>query len=260
MYSIKKLINETPLKRSELISKLKLAHLNNLQLLGDLQKAKKFNQILYIEYENDRKRISNELHDEVAQILTAINFELALVRKHASKGASEFEKRIISTQKMVEQSVTIINNFSQKLRPRVLDDLGLIPALKNLLNDFILTTNISVTLKTFSQISKLNDFHKTILFRVAEEALKNIAKHAKAKNVSIIIAKNKNIVQLSIHDDGISFNVKSKKSKPNINQRGLLTMEERIKIANGTFNITSSPKNGTLLKAELNLSKKNFIK
>lgn len=230
--------------------------LQNKQLKLELKKCQNFSQQLYLRHEEVRKEISRELHDEVAQLLAGINFELAILSKKASKDIFILRKQIMVTQKLIENSVEVIHTFARDLRPMILDDLGLIPAIKSYTKIFFKKTNIPVEIISHENFLSLSDLNKTVLFRVAQEALSNIAKHSKAKQVTITLKRHKNSLHMEIHDNGISFNTKILRT--NLSKRrgiGIMGMEERIKIAKGTFTITSSPLRGTTIKVFINLGK-----
>jgi signal transduction histidine kinase len=239
-------------KRQEvkmLRTKLKEEHTKFLQLsrkvIADKKYAQQFIHVLLEQQEEDRKEISRDLHDEIAQLLTGINFELAILSKEAAKSIKVVRDRIVTTQQLVVQSVEIIHRFAQQLRPMILDDLGLLPALTSYIKEFTTKTNIHVDLTTFARMSQLSEKNKTVLFRVAQEALTNIARHSKAQNASVIIRKIKNSIHMEIHDNGISFEVNKLRALNKNKRIGLLGMEERVIMAKGQFKITSSPTKGT---------------
>ena len=134
----------TKLIRSQLQNSLK----QNAKLLKDAtianQNAQVFAQTLLKRHEDDRRAISRELHDEVAQLLTGINFELSVLVKEASNSDQKLQKKISDTQLLISQSVEVIHQFARQLRPVVLDELGLVPALKTAIQEFKKITDIDV--------------------------------------------------------------------------------------------------------------------
>ncbi len=133
--------------------------------------------------EEERRRISRELHDVIAQTLTGINVRLANLKQEASVNTNGLARNIASTQRLVEQSVNLVHAFARELRPAVLDDLGLIPALHSFVKLFSKRTRIHVHLKLFDGVEKLYSNQRTILYRVAQEALTNVSRHAQASRV-----------------------------------------------------------------------------
>jgi PAS domain S-box-containing protein len=199
--------------------------------------------------EEERKRISRELHDEITQTLVTINVHLESLAKEAVINPKDLQKSIVQTQKQVEQSVDIAHRFARKLRPPVLDDLGLIPALEATLKRFMKDTGIRVALKAFAGVEKLDIEKRTTFYRVAQEALANVARHAHASRVDVTIKKLPQAIHMTIKDNGRSFKVDkilhSKKEIP----LGLLGMRERMEMVGGSLSIDSTPADGTTIHA-----------
>lgn len=154
---------------------------------------------------------------------------------------------------MVEKSVKIVCQFAQRLRPACLDDLGIIPALKNYTNDFAKRTGIFIRLMASANVEELNSPKRTALFRVAQAALTNVTQHAEATQVNVTIRKLPKIVRMEIHDNGKSFDV-AKLFASGMNGRlGLIGMRERVEMVGGFFSIDSSPKRGTTIRADISV-------
>ena len=130
--------------------------------------------------EEERKKISRELHDEIGQTLTAINVKLATLKNEATANTAGLKKKIASTQRLVERSMDTVHRFARELRPPLLDDLGLIPALQSSMKDFTKRTRIPVHFTAFAAVERLHSDKRTVLYRVAQEAFTNVAKHAQA--------------------------------------------------------------------------------
>jgi two-component system, NarL family, sensor histidine kinase DegS len=220
-------------------------------------KSQKFVQDLLRRHEEDRKEISRELHDEIAQLLTGINFELSVLTKEASKSDQRLQSKITETQLLISNSVEVIHQFARQLRPLVLDHLGLVSALKSAVKEFTRITNIPVEITAPMGISKLSNINKTVLFRVAQEALFNITKHADATQVKIKLKKYVQTIKLEISDNGKSFDKNSKNSKKNHLGFGIQAMEERVKMVHGTFKITSKKGSGTKITASVPFDKED---
>ncbi len=206
--------------------------------------------------EEERKRISRELHDEIIQTLISINVQLESLAKEAGLNPKGLRKSIAQTQKQVEKSVEIAHRFARELRPPVLDDLGLIPALETAMKKFMNDTGIHVALKAFAGIDKLEIEKRMTLYRVAQEALANVALHARASRVDVTIQQLASAVLMQVKDNGRSFNVDkvlhSKKKMP----LGLLGMRERVEMVDGTLTIDSTPANGTTVHALIPMASK----
>ena len=201
--------------------------------------------------EEERKRISRELHDLVAQTLTGINVHLANLRIEAVQNTAGFTKNIARTQKLVERSVDKVHRFARELRPALLDDLGLVPALHSFMKSFTEETGIRVSLTAFAGVETLSSAKRTTLYRVAQEALTNVARHAHAGRADVRIKQLPNAVRMQIKDDGRSFDAErllhSRKNK----RMGLLGMRERVEMVGGKFTIESTPGNGTTIAAQI---------
>jgi two-component system NarL family sensor kinase len=201
--------------------------------------------------EEEQKRISRELHDVIAQTLTGINIRLATLNKQAALNTKGFDRNIARTQRLVEKSVGIVQQFARELRPTVLDDLGLIPALHSFAKLFSKRTRIHVHLKIFAGIEQLDIAKRTVLFRVAQEALNNVARHAKASRVEVNIQKLADGFGMKIKDNGKSFNLDRVLNAKGRKRLGLLGMRERVEMVGGTFCVESAPGKGTTVRVEI---------
>jgi signal transduction histidine kinase len=203
--------------------------------------------------EEERKMISRELHDEIAQTLTGINIRLASLKNESTLNHKGLQRKISSTQRLVEKSVDIVHRFARELRPTVLDDLGLIPALHSFMKSFTRRTGVRSSLTTFAAVEQLDTARRTVLFRIAQEALTNVARHAQASRVEVSIQKLRDRVCMKIKDDGKSFNVERVLHANGGKRLGLLGMRERLEMVGGKFDIESSPGKGTIVQAQIPL-------
>jgi signal transduction histidine kinase len=204
--------------------------------------------------EEERKKISRELHDVIAQTLAGINVRLAALKKEAALNTEGLEQNIARTQELVQQSVDTVHRFARELRPTVLDDLGLIPALLTFMKSFRKDTGIRVSLAAFAAVEQVTGDRRTVLYRVAQEALTNVARHAHASEAEVTILKVEDAICMKITDDGKGFHQarlsQGKKSK----RLGLLGMRERVEMVNGKFTVESAPGNGTTIQAQIPLA------
>lgn len=204
--------------------------------------------------EEERKKISRELHDVIVQSLVGVNVRLTTLRKEAALRSKELARDIAATQRLVAKSAKIVHQFARDLRPPVLDDLGLIPALHSFIKQFSKRSGAHVHLTVFTGVEKLDAELRTVLFRVAQEALSNIARHARAERVEVTIVKEPGGVRLQIADDGKAFNAELLIGR-NEKHLGLLGMKERIEMVGGTFSIDSAPGHGTTILATIPVGK-----
>ncbi len=190
--------------------------------------------------EDERRRISRELHDVIAQTLVGINVHISALAQETTAELGSIQQRIADTHQMVERSVEIVHQFARELRPTVLDDLGLIPALQAFLKGFMETTGIRVSLKISPSIEESSENLRITFYRIIQEALTNVAKHAKASMVEICIQRLADSTSLKITDNGHGFEIKEN-IPPKQNKRlGLLGMRERAEMVGGVFSIESA--------------------
>ena len=206
---------------------------------------------LLMAQEEERKRISRELHDEIVQTLVGINVHLASLKVKARLNIKDLMERITQTQKLVEKSVDTVHRFARELRPTVLDDLGLIPALEAFIKDFTERTTISVRFTAFAGVEQLNSTKRIVLYRVAQSALSNVDKHADASAVEVSIKKLQGVIRLEIHDNGRSFEIERVLFAKRHKRLGLLGSRERVEMVGGKFRVESAPASGTTISAEI---------
>jgi signal transduction histidine kinase len=204
--------------------------------------------------EDERKKISRELHDVIAQTLTGINIRLAALKKEAALNKSGLDLSIARTQRLVEKSVNIVHRFALELRPAVLDDLGLIPALHSFMKDFSARNGVRTHLTAFAGVEKVDTARRTALFRVAQEALTNVARHAQAGRVEVSIQKLSDGICMKIMDDGKSFKVERVLHGKGSRRLGLLGMKERLEMVGGKFGVESNAGEGTTITAHIPLN------
>ena len=218
-----------------------------------LEQTRRLAHRVLLAQEEERKNISRELHDEIAQTLTGINVELAALKLTTTASTAGIAKKISGTQRLVEKSVDIVHQFARELRPLVLDDLGLVPALHSFLKGFKKRTGLQIHFTTFSsaRIKQLNNVTRTVLYRVAQEALTNVARHAHASRVDVRIQKLPRAIGLIIKDDGQSFPVVRMLHAETNKRLGLLGMRERVEMIGGSLRIESAPGQGTTIHAQV---------
>jgi signal transduction histidine kinase len=237
---------EVALKKSEQHYSRLLAQSDRLQ-----EQLRQLSRQILLTQEEERREISRELHDVIAQTLTGINVRLATLKKDAALNTKGLDRNIARTQRLVEKSVNIVHQFARELRPAVLDDLGLIPALHSFVKIFSKRTRIHVHLKVFAGIEQLELNKRTVLYRIAQESLTNVARHAKAGRVQVTIQKLDRAARMEIKDDGKSFEVERVLHAKGNKQLGLLGMRERVEMVGGTFRVESAPGHGTTVRVEI---------
>ena len=246
----KRLVVERSLRHSEQHSIRLLNQSRRMQ-----EQLRQLSRQILSAQEEERKRISRELHDVIAQVLTSINVRLAVLKTEAAVNTKGLSRNIARTQKMVEKSVDLVHRFAYDLRPAVLDILGLIPALHSFMKGFAKETGVHVSLTAFAGVEQLSNVKRTALYRVAQEALTNVARHAQASRVEVNIQRLGKFVRMQIKDNGRSFQVEQVLRVGKSKRMGLLSMRERAEMVGGHFSIESAAGKGTTVRVQLPFKK-----
>lgn len=212
--------------------------------------------------EEERKHISRELHDDISQILTGINARLAALKIEATANTGNLKKKITNTQRLVEKSVATVHRFARELRPALLDDLGLVPALMAFMKEFGKRTGIQIRFTSLAagKIEQLNNIKRTVLYRVAQEALTNVTKHAKASQAKVSIQVVADAICMTVGDNGRSFDVNHAFCVKRRRGLGILGMRERVEMVGGIFSIESTPGKGTTVRVQIPLQNGNHAR
>ena len=194
--------------------------------------------------EEERRTLARELHDEVGQSLSAIIMEASAA---ATADAYGIRDRVSSIGSMAEKTLNIVRDMALLLRPSMLDDFGLVPALNWHAREMGKRTGLNVRIEADEISDDLPDEHKTCIYRVVQEALNNAARHANARNLRVVVKNEGPRVAFSVRDDGSGF------EKRFVRGLGLLGMEERVRRLGGELYIDSEMGRGTTISAELPL-------
>lgn len=250
-------LNQEVAQRKKAEEELKRSERHYSRLLEESEQMRlqlrRLSQRIVSAHEDERRKISRELHDVVAQALTGINLGLATLKKEAVLGTKGLEGKITRTQRLVEKSVNIVHRFARELRPAALDDLGLIPALHTSLKEFTRRYGVRTRLTAFARVEEISVARRTVLFRVAQEALANVARHAHASLVEVTIQKSPKGICMSIQDDGRSFDPERVPHGKRGKRLGLLGMKERLEMVDGRLVVESAPGKGTAIHAWISL-------
>ncbi len=197
------------------------------------------------EREDERKAIAREIHDELGQLLAAMRMDVAQLRLQCSQ--SEANPALQDLSKLVERTIEVMRSVATSLRPSALD-LGLLAALEWLTEDFSLRWEIPCALEVEGEERALDDAQSTAIFRVVQESLTNVAKHARAQKVSVALHFEAEAVRVSIHDDGQGFDATQPASGGHY---GLMGMRERLRALHGRILIDSQPGHGAQVTIEV---------
>jgi PAS domain S-box-containing protein len=212
----------TERKRAEQELKLSREYLRNLY--DNLQTIR----------EEERKRIARELHDDLGQTLGAIRIDITLLRNTLPANLPELEKNAALIDQLLLSAITSVRRISSDLRPRPLDDLGLVPALQMLAGEFSQRHNIGCEISAPAEDVHLVDEIASPLFRMVQESLNNVVKHAGATHVHIELSINENILSLTITDNGRGFTTADTKKPGSF---GLIGMRERAWAMGGSLTV-----------------------
>ena len=202
--------------------------------------------------EAERLSISRELHDEVGQTLGALLVDLGQLANLVPAGDTLVKDQITRIKSAAESAVRSIRDMALLLRPPMLDDLGLVPALEWQAREVSRQSEMEVEVHADEMPSGLPDQMKTGIYRLVQEALQNAARHAHAKNAKVSVTSSPQKVEVEIADDGIGFEPARTRGM------GILGMEERIRQLGGSFELESAPGKGATVRAVLPLAGKDF--
>lgn len=204
--------------------------------------------------EDERRRIARELHDQIGQILTAVKMNLHAVQQfcHGSEAGSYVKDNI----EAVDAALRLVRDLSVDLRPPILDDLGLTTALRWYVDRYTKRTGLSVDvlIDLSDENERFSRELETACFRIAQEALTNVVRHAKATHVVVRLTRDSDALLLTVKDNGVGFDVERLRSRaPRVATLGLISMQERAHAAGGTIELDSSPASGTEIRFSLPL-------
>jgi len=218
------------------------------EISGARAELKALSARLVAAQENERRTISRELHDEVGQALTGVLVEMAnlstLIR---GQDPDQVEAKADEIKKLIENSISVVRNMALLLRPSMLDDLGLVPALQWQAREVSKRSGIWVKVAAEQVPEDLPEEHKTCVYRIVQEGLHNIVQHAQARHVSVTVRQEPGRLLLAIQDDGKGFQPQQERGM------GLVGIEERVSYLGGKFEVDSAPGRGAILNIMLPL-------
>lgn len=233
-------------------ARLAATKIENAQLYERLRDSaselRRLSQKLFKTQETERHHIARELHDEIGQLLTVIKINLQTMLRKPDIPASEtvLQESITSVNQLVDK----VRNLSLDLRPSILDDLGLAPALRWYAQRQTKYLGLDINLQVPDDLPRFNSEIETACFRIVQEAITNAARHAHARHVAVTVVTNRDHILLSVHDDGRGFEVKKAQQHTATGGGfGLLGMTERAQLVGGQLRIDSSPERGTSIEA-----------
>lgn len=255
LYSVDKVVpnffRPEHVRLAETLAARAVSAIRNAQLFEQLQM---FSRKLIEAQEEERRRIARELHDQVGQILTAVKMNLHTVQKLCT--SSEVGSYVKDNIEAVDEALRLVRDLSVDLMPPLLDDLGLVTALRWYVDRYTLRSglDVDVVIEMIDDNERFSRDVETACFRIAQEALTNVIRHADASQVIVRLAKDENNLVLSVQDDGVGFDLEQlRKQSSRAVTLGLVGMQERAHAAGGTIEIESGTSNGTVIRLTLPL-------
>lgn len=224
------------------------ARLRYEEILQARSQLEKLSAKLVAAQEEERRSISRELHDEVGQSLSALLVDIGNLTAVTPVDNQDARQLLKTARELAESSVNSVRNMALLLRPSMLDDFGLVPALHWQARELSRRTGIQVKVEADGVADELPDEHRTCVYRVVQEALHNSARHAEAHRVHITASQKSGRLMLTVRDDGKGFDTTRARGM------GLVGMEERVRHLGGQFQVTSHPGSGTSVYIELPLA------
>jgi len=226
----------------------------NLQGISDrleeIQQRQNFGVQVIKAQEEERRRVARDIHDGPAQSMANVILRAEICEKLLDKNPAQVPKELRELKTVVKNSLQDVRKIIFDLRPMALDDLGIIPTLKRYFSEYQERNGINIDLVAFGQEKRISSGMEVAIFRVIQEAVNNVNKHSKAHKVLVRLEMTPKVVNCSIKDDGVGFDVKVKMDQDKF---GLLGMRERVELLRGSFTINSAPEQGTEVKFNIPL-------
>ena len=202
--------------------------------------------------EEERTRMAREVHDELGQALTGLKMDLAWLQKHTGPKQKDMLQKFRDMSDLLDGTIQGVRRIATELRPGMLDDLGLVPAMEWQLQEFQKRSGIRCKFTSSLEKVELDAETTTVLFRILQETLTNVARHAAATRVEVSLDEDQGYVRLRVQDNGRGI---TESEKSGFKSLGLLGIRERVNLRSGTFHIQGTPRKGTLVVIRLPLIK-----
>lgn len=215
------------------------------------QELRKLSQQLVKAQEEERRSLSRELHDEIGQMLTAQRMSIRNLKRLRQAPEQEFLARVEELATQSENTLQAVRAIAMGLRPSMLDDFGLAPAIEWQAREFSRHFGVPVNVQIEGAVNELPEAYSTCVYRVVQEALTNCARHAQAHEIRIAVHGQEDRLAITVQDDGAGFRAAQARGRG----LGLLGIEERVRELGGRFSVRSAPGHGTVLSAEIPLER-----
>jgi PAS domain S-box-containing protein len=201
--------------------------------------------------EKERSAIARELHDELGQVLTALRMDAVWMQERLKEAEPKIAERALTMCDLIDKTIKDVRSIAIRLRPGVLDDLGLVDALEWLTSDFENRSDITCVFE-HKDVPELNETVSTAAYRICQEAMTNVARYAKASRVSVVLKAEKNILSLSVRDDGKGFDTEGLSEFEGV---GIAGMRERAALAGGNLEVISEKGKGCHVRFKVQISR-----
>jgi two-component system sensor histidine kinase UhpB len=205
--------------------------------------------------EEERRRISRDLHDGIGQSLTALKIALELLERNTAVGDPEHSARVVSARELAEVCLAEVRQLSHLLRPQMLDELGLLPTLRWLVRTVSERTGLTIEFLHEGSEARVDSDTETLVYRLVQEALTNVVKHAGAVSATVSLSRGADRIAVRVEDRGVGFDAEGVLSaREEDSGFGVRAMRDRVQSFNGRFALRSVPGSGTVVEAEIPLA------
>jgi signal transduction histidine kinase len=200
--------------------------------------------------EEERRWIARELHDDVNQNLAALAMALSRIKQSIGSPEKDIRGQVVELQKQTLELSNDVRRLSHRLHPAIIEHVGLAVSLRSLCTEVSKNENLEIHVSLTDALGAVHPEVALTLYRVAQESLRNVAKHSRASQARVSLDKSEEGIHLSIFDDGLGFDVEDARNRKGL---GILSMEERVRLFEGDFRIESNPGAGTRVEARIPL-------
>jgi signal transduction histidine kinase len=222
-----------------------------LIVVRDITEQKQFARRLTEAHEEERRRLSGQLHDDLGQLLTVAKIRVDRLRDARFNDMAVLTKELSEVSSLLDSVLEKTRDLSQRLRPPLLDQIGLVAALRSLAAQFRSNTGTAIHIQAEEDCERVPEDRAVLIYRVAQEALTNVAKHAEATEVDISLTLDGEYAELSVADNGKGFKVSGLDGRTDC--LGIRSMRSRVTDSGGSFRVSSEISRGTTLRARVPL-------
>jgi len=258
-----KRVEETVKKAEKLVSQVGVAikyltdDLQGISLqLDEFQQRQQLGLKILLAQEEERKRVAREIHDGPAQSMANVILRAEICEKMLERDPGQVRQELLELKTMVIASLQDVRKIIFDLRPMVLDDLGVIPALRRFIAEHQQKYGLAIEFVTLGEEKRLSAPLEVAVFRIIQEALNNVVKHARAHEAMVKLEVTDNQVNILIRDDGQGFDKEKALQEETANSYGIMGMKERVEILEGRFSVTSRVGKGTTVSAQIPINNK----